>query len=117
MGEARNLSFSTVFNQQKYILNDATTTNIASSASIQTLYTLTTDLTRTTSARMFIEYTSTMIPAYGLGAPTFRAIGKEFAFFGYFNTSFDFVVQVYAPFDSASDVTIYTRIYQDGRSS
>lgn len=115
MGNSRNLSFSTGFNQQKIIINSSQVVSVPSTFSPTTLLSVPTGQTIRPTARVFVEVGGVLTPAYMSQAATFNSIGKSTAFFAYFDASNNLVIQTTSL--DAYTATIYYRIYKDGRPS
>lgn len=116
MGNSRNLSFSTGFNQQKIIINSSQSVTVpVSGINPDTLLTVSTGQTVRPTARVFVEVGGTLIPAYMSSAATFNSIAKNTYFFCYFDSSNNLVIQSYST--DTYTATIYYRVYMDGRPS
>jgi hypothetical protein len=118
MGNARNLSFSTGFNQQKIIINSSqAVTCPALSFTPDTLFTVSTGQTVRPTARVFVEIGGILAPAYASTAASQNSLGKAVAFLCYFDGSNNLVVQSFSNEATTTAARVYYRIYKDGRPS
>lgn len=116
MGNSRNLSCSTGFNQQKIIVNSSQTVSVPfTGVGPDTLLTVSSGQTVRPTARVFVQIGAKLAPAYMSQSATFNSLGKSTAFICSFDSSNNLVIQSNS-LDTYS-VTIYYRIYKDGRPS
>lgn len=116
MGDVKNLSFSTGFNQPKIILNSSRTVSVPVSVGTtpDTLFTLATGAERLpVPPKIFIEYAGELGPAFGSYGTTGTVLGIQVLFIASFNSSFDLVLRSYSLEVTPVDVTLYYRVYID----
>lgn len=105
---AEALSFSTAFNQQKYLINDSYTATIPSSVvAYDLILTIPTGLTKVPSFRTFVEIAGILYPILN----TFDS-PLNFTTTTGVDPNFNFVIKT---FNSGAPllVTFYYRIYED----
>ena len=116
MGDSKNLSYATSFNHQKILINDTVDVVIpVSGASPDQLTTVITGQATRPTAKVYVEFSGTLCPAYMSTSATFNAIGKSTAFFCFFDANNDLYIQSFS-FDTYT-ATLHYRLYLDGRPS
>lgn len=106
---SKKLSFSSVFNQQKILLNDSRTVNIPSSIGpYTTVVSFSTGLTYVPVFRCFVQFNSILYP-----------ITQQFAvvddIIAGVDSSFNFFIKAVSIGVAVNNVTFYWRIYTDSK--
>lgn len=120
MGDPRNLSFSTNFNQPKILANSfqAVVVPVSALFTPDTLFLVNTGApTKPLPPRMAIEYNGVFCPAFGAGSDLLTVVGVDIAFIVSYDSSNRLVVQSYSQEAGTTNLTIHYRIYKDARSS
>lgn len=120
MGDSRNLSFSTKFNQPKIIANGFQDVSVPASpgASPDTLFTIATTAVATPlPPRIFVEYNGEMTEAAGDTGRASEVFGLNIQFIASFNSLNALVVRSRSLEVGSVDMRIYYRIYLDAEPS
>ena len=118
MGDPRNLSFSTRFNQPKILADDSRDVTIPVSVGTtpDTLFTITTNATTTPMPpRLYMEYNDELTQVYGDTTRMVATLGLSIIFYAYYNALNALVVQSLSTEVGTVDVKIHYRIYRDAR--
>lgn len=117
---AANLSFSTLFNQPKILINDnqVVTVPVTAPGGLDTLLTIPTAATDTPlPPRVNILYNNIFGSAFGVTGDSSTVFGIGVQFVIAFDASFNLVIQSVSTEIVPVDVDIYYRVYVDERDS
>lgn len=113
MGDSRNLSFSTTFNQQKILINDSQTVTIPTSVGVipDSLFTVTTGALDPPTFRAFYEISGVLYPIWRAPGTLPSPLALDIA--AGIDLSNNFFIRTLNLDPPVANVTFYYRVYID----